>query len=146
MLGIHWCTNHDIKSLAIKETQLRYAQATDSIHNIRLALGFKSALFRTQVCDAKTQQTKTWAWTAVLNVDSTVHPHARNYCMARDAYCKVQDIEDSPKLPPPQLADLWVNTTILGAARVGQHNQQLPWIWSFRTTVKQDGTWMEECM
>jgi hypothetical protein len=38
-----------MKSLAAKEAKLRHAQAGDSIHRIRLALGFKSALFRTQV-------------------------------------------------------------------------------------------------
>ncbi|KAH9007794.1 hypothetical protein EDB85DRAFT_1904803 [Lactarius pseudohatsudake] len=36
------------QSLAKKEVKLRCAQANESIHRIRLALGFKSALFRTQ--------------------------------------------------------------------------------------------------
>ncbi|KAH8982005.1 hypothetical protein EDB86DRAFT_2767745, partial [Lactarius hatsudake] len=82
-LGLDWCIQHGVRSLAIKEAKLRYAQANDSIHRIRLALGFKSALFRTQVRSAQTQKTKTRAWTAVQNVDTTVHEHARNYGMAR---------------------------------------------------------------
>src|SRR6266702_4130063 len=47
----------------------------------------------------------------------------------------------------PQLCweDLRVSTAILGAAQVGQRNTQLPWIWSFGTTVDQDRTWMDEC-
>jgi hypothetical protein len=66
--------------------------------------------------------------------------------MARDAYLKVQDaFGDSPELPPLRLVDLRVNTAVLGAAQVGQRNKQLPWIWSFGTSVKQDGTWMDEC-
>ncbi|KAH8980291.1 hypothetical protein EDB86DRAFT_2835413 [Lactarius hatsudake] len=48
-LGWEWCVRHGIQSLAGKEVQLRHAQASESIHEIRLALGFKSALFRTQV-------------------------------------------------------------------------------------------------
>jgi hypothetical protein len=48
-LGWEWCASHGVKSLAIKEAKLRYAQANDSVHRIRLALGFKSVLFRTQV-------------------------------------------------------------------------------------------------
>ncbi|KAI9437913.1 hypothetical protein BJY52DRAFT_1129787 [Lactarius psammicola] len=49
----------------------------------------------------------------------------------------------------PELSELWledlrVNTAILGATQVGQRNTQLPWIWSFGTTVDQDGTWMDE--
>jgi hypothetical protein len=145
-LGWEWCSSHGVRSLAIKEAKLRYAQANDSIHRIRLALGFKSALFRTQVRDARTQKTKTRAWTAIHSVESTVHEHARNYSMARDAYLKVQDPSgSSPELPPLLLTDLRVNTAILGAAQVGQRNQQLPWIWSFGLSVKQDGTWMDEC-
>ncbi|KAH8978663.1 hypothetical protein EDB86DRAFT_2836597 [Lactarius hatsudake] len=90
-LGLDWCIQHGVRSLAIKEAKLRYAQANDSIHRIRLALGFKSALFQTQVRSARTQKTKTRAWTAVQNVDTTVHEHARNYGMARDAYIKKWD-------------------------------------------------------
>jgi len=145
-LGWEWCINHGVRSLAIKEAKLRYAQANDSIHRIRLALGFKSALFRTQVRDARTQQTKTRAWTAIHSVDTTVQDHARNYSMARDAYLKVQQASgDLAELPPLRPTDLHVNTAILGAAQVGQRNQQLPWIWSFGTSVKQDGTWVDEC-
>ncbi|KAI9443808.1 hypothetical protein H4582DRAFT_1807499 [Lactarius indigo] len=145
-LGWEWCSSRGIKSLAMKEAKLRYAQANDSIHRIRLALGFKSALFRTQVRDARTQKTKTRAWTAVHGVDSTVHEHARNYCMARDAYLRVQEESgDFPELPPLHPTDLCISTTILGAAQVGQCNKQLPWIWSFGVSERHDGTWMDEC-
>ncbi|KAH8999650.1 hypothetical protein EDB86DRAFT_3075718 [Lactarius hatsudake] len=144
-LGWEWCASHSVKTLAMKEAKLRYAQASNSIHRIRLALGFKSALFRTQVRDARTQKTKTRAWTAVHSVDSTVHEHARNYSVARDAYLKVQEASGSfPELPPLRLTDLRVSTAILGAAQVGQRNKQLPWIWSFGTSERQDGTWMDE--
>jgi hypothetical protein len=145
-LGWEWCVTHGIKSLAIKEAKLRHAQANDSIHSIRLALGFKSALFRTQVRDARTQQTKTRAWTTIHNVDTTVHQHARNYCTARDAYLRVQDMSSEfPELPLLRPMDLRVNTAILGGAQVGQRNKQLPWIWSFGTSVKQSGKWMDDC-
>ncbi|KAH9068018.1 hypothetical protein EDB83DRAFT_2223119 [Lactarius deliciosus] len=128
-LGLDWCIQHGVQSLAIKEAKLRYAQANDSIHRIRLALGFKSALFRTQVRGARTQKTKTCAWTAVQNIDTTVHEHARNYGMARDAYIKVQQASDgSLELPPLHATDLRVKTAILGAAEVGQRNTQFPWI------------------
>jgi hypothetical protein len=75
-LGWEWCVLHGAQSLAVKELQLRQGQANDSIHHIRLALGFKSALFRTQVRPAKTQTTKTRAWNAIYGVDTTVHEHA----------------------------------------------------------------------
>jgi hypothetical protein len=146
-LGWEWCLSNGVKSLAMKEAKLRYAQANDSLHRIRLALGFKSALFRTQVRGARTQKTKTRAWTAIQSVDTTVHEHARTYSMARDAYLRVQDpLGNSPELPALSITDLHVNTAILGAAQVGQRNKQLPWIWSFGTSVRQDGTWMDDCM
>lgn len=145
-LGWDWCVLHGHTSLAKKEATLRYAQATDAIHRIRLALGFKSALFRTQVRHARTQKTKSRAWTAVHSVDAAVHDHSRIYSMARDAYIKASDPSgDYPALPLLQVTDLRVDTSILGAAEVGQRNRQLPWIWSFGTSTSQDGTWMGDC-
>ena len=67
--GWEWCASNGVSSLAVKEAKLRFAQANDSLHRIRLALGFKSVLFRTQVRDARTQKTKTCAWTAIHTVD-----------------------------------------------------------------------------
>ncbi|KAF8267462.1 hypothetical protein EI94DRAFT_1700962 [Lactarius quietus] len=143
-LGWEWCLHHGHESLAVKESKLCYAQATDSIHRIRLALGFKSALFQSQVRHACTQKTKSWAWSAVHGVDVTVHAHAQNYSMARDAYINVWDpYGKATELPPLHLTDLCVNTAILGAKQQGQQNKQLPWIWSFGASTKQDGTWMD---
>ena len=145
-LGIGWCTDHGIQTLAIKEAKLRFAQANDSIEKIREALGFKSVLFRTLVRGSKTQTTKTRARTVVTNVDTTVHQHARNYCMARDAYLKVIDLPgESSKLPGLKPTDLRINTAILGAAEVGQRNKQLPWIWSFGISETDDKSWVDEC-
>ncbi|KAN0124687.1 hypothetical protein V8E53_002258 [Lactarius tabidus] len=144
-LGWDWCVRHDHKPLAIKEAALRYAQATDALHRIRLALGFKSTLFRTQVRHARTQKTKSRAWTAVHNVDAAVHDHARTYSMARDAYMNTLDPSgDSTVLPALRVTDLRVNTAILGAAEVRQRNQQLSWIWSFGTSSNRDGSWIDD--
>ncbi|KAF8258431.1 hypothetical protein EI94DRAFT_1815350 [Lactarius quietus] len=126
-LGWEWCLSHGHETLAVKESKLRFAQATDSIHRIRLALGFKSALFRSQVRHAHMQKTKSWAWSAVHGVDAMVYAHAQNYSMARDAYIKVRDPSvNATELPPLQLTDLRVNTAILGAKQQGQWNRQLP--------------------
>ena len=76
-IGLKACLLHHAKSLAVKESKLWYAQANDAIHQICLALGFKSALFHTHVQPANMQQTKTQAWNAVHNVDSTLSEHAQ---------------------------------------------------------------------
>ena len=57
-LGWGWCVAHGHASLAKKEATLHYSQAADAVHRIRLALGFKLALFQTQVRHARTQKTK----------------------------------------------------------------------------------------
>jgi hypothetical protein len=145
-LGWEWCEKNGAQRLAEKEAKLRHAQANDAIYSMRLALGYKSTLFRTKVRPAKSQRTKTRAWSDVHTTDDTVHKHARNYSMARDAYSRLKlALPGGDELPELQLADLRINTAILGAAEVGQRNTQLPWIWSFGTAVEQDGTSMDEC-
>ena len=144
--GWDWCVQHGSKSLAVKEARLRYAQANDAIHRIRLALGFKSALLRTQVRHAKTQRMKTRAWNTVHGVDTTIQEHACVYSMARDV-CRrlrkaLKKISDLPKL---HLEDLQVASHILGSAQVDQRNTQPSWIWSFGRTIEDDGTWMDSC-
>ncbi|KAH8990951.1 hypothetical protein EDB83DRAFT_2535058 [Lactarius deliciosus] len=144
-LGWEWCVRHGVQSLAGKEVQLRHAQASESIHRIRLALGFKSALFCTHVRPAHTQQTKTRAWNAIHSVDTNVHEHARVYSMAWDAYCKIQQASvNLPALPKLRAEDLHVATLVLGSEPVGQHNKQKSWIWGFGHTVEDDGTWMDD--
>ena len=119
-LGVEWCIRHGFKHLALKEAQLRYAQANDSIHHIHLALGFKSTLFRTQVRPASTQKTKTHAWNAINSIDTTVQEHARKYCMTRDAYQNIRAVhKDGSDLPPLQPEDLYVTTLVLGAEQIG---------------------------
>ena len=144
--GWDWCISNSHKSLAKKEATLRHAQASDAIHKIRLALGFKLALFQNQVRHARTQKTKSRAWSAVHSVDAAVHDHARMYSMARDAYNNIRDpLGDCLPLPLLKLTDLRVNTSVLGATEVGQRNKQLSWLWSFGTSTTQDGTWMDDC-
>ena len=145
-LGWKWCADHGLKDLAAKEAELRLAQANESIHKIRLALGFKSAIFRTQVRSAKSQQTKSRAWNNVKRVDTTVHEYARIYSMAHDAYLEIQPAlptgADLPQLIPD---DLHIATLVLGSEQRGQRNKHKSWIWGFGKAADDDGTWMEDC-
>ncbi|KAI9429321.1 hypothetical protein H4582DRAFT_1764265, partial [Lactarius indigo] len=144
-LGWEWCVRHGFQSLAEKEVQLRHAQASESIHGICLALGFKSALFHTQVRPAHTQQTKTCTWNAIHNVDTNVCEHACIYSMAWDAYRKLRKAAPIPQdLPKLHSKDLCVATLVLGSQQVGQRNTQQSWIWGFGNTTEDDGTWMDD--
>lgn len=145
-LGLEWCVEHGIQSLAVKEARLRYAQANHSIHLIRQVLGLKSSIFRTQVRTADAQTAKTRAWTNIQNIDATAKEHARVYSMSRDAYQKIQSVYAAgPDLPQLFPKDLRVETLVLGSEQVGQRNTQRSWIWGFGKTVDHDGTWMNDC-
>ncbi|KAF8269527.1 hypothetical protein EI94DRAFT_1799088 [Lactarius quietus] len=144
-LGWNWCVTHDVQSLAAKEARLHISQANESIHRICLALGFKSALFQTQVRSANTQQTKTRAWTAISSVDTTVHEHARIYSMARDAFWNIRLAHpDALELLTLTPQDLHVATLVLGSDKPAQGNTQQSWIWSFGQTCEDEGTWMDD--
>ncbi|KAN0140496.1 hypothetical protein V8E53_001705 [Lactarius tabidus] len=130
-LGWDWCIKNS-------EAQLRHAQANGAIHCIRLALGFKYALFRTQ-------QTKTRAWTAINGVETTVHEHAHIYGMARDAFRNIcKGYPDGAELQQLYPKDLQVATLVLGSDEVGQRNTQRSWIWGFGKTANDKGTWMDD--
>ena len=145
-LGWKWCSSHNTKSLALKEAKLWHAQANDAIHQIHLALGFKSALFRDHVRPAHTQQTKTRAWNAVHNVNSTLLGHAQIYSMEHNAYRKLRN-KTTIKMELPLLTreDLYIATMVLGSEITGQCNTQKSWIWGFGNIKADDGTWMDNC-
>ena len=147
-LGWKWCSSHNAKSLALKEAKLQHAQANDATHQIHLALGFKSALFHDHIHihPAHTQQTKTWAWNAVNNVDSTLSGHARIYSMACNAYRKLcNKTTIKAELPLLTKEDLYIATMVLGSEITGQHNTQKSWVWGFGNIKADDGTWMDNC-
>ncbi|KAI0257960.1 hypothetical protein BC834DRAFT_1036787, partial [Gloeopeniophorella convolvens] len=145
-VGWDWCQKHGVESLAAKEAKLRRGQASDAIHRIRLALGLKSALFRTTVRAAKNQKKKkTRAWGDILNIDSSVREHARVYSIARDALSRL-GLADEDREPLPQLRkeDLKVATIVLGSAQNGQRNKQMSWIWSFGNIQDHSLAWMDD--
>ena len=94
------------------------------------------------------QQTKTQAWNAVHNVDSTLSEHAHIYSMACDAYLKLNN-KASVKLamPPLNKEDLYIATMILGSEITGLRNGQKSWIWDFGniTAVCTHGVWDSVC-
>ena len=123
--GWEWCVSHGVQSHALKEAQLQLAQANESIHKIRLSLGFKSTIYCTQVRLAKSQKKKTHAQNAIHSVETAVHEHAHIYSMARDAYQRVHPAyPGGPELPQLLPEDLHVATLVLGSEQTGQCNKQ----------------------
>jgi hypothetical protein len=78
-LGWDYFKNPGIAALAAEDVQLRINQASDSLQKLWLSLGLKSSLFQTKIATAKSQYTKTRAWSAVNAVDVRVRGHAQQY-------------------------------------------------------------------
>ncbi|PCH42722.1 hypothetical protein WOLCODRAFT_30855, partial [Wolfiporia cocos MD-104 SS10] len=117
--------------IAEVELQLRQGQANDALHEIRVAIGHKSFLFRNRVRPSNNQQTKTWAWGEVQVVAKMVARHARVYTQARRAMEWLRangDILEKYKVLKPQ--DLKAITHIMDNTVQGMRNQPMSWIWA----------------
>ena len=120
-LAWKWCVSHGVQSLALKEAQLWLAQANESIHKICLSLGFKSAIYCTQVRLAKSQKKKTRARSAIHSVETAVAEHAWIYSMAQNAYQRVLPaFADGLELLQLLQEDLHVATLVLRSEQTGQ--------------------------
>lgn len=133
--------------IAEVELQLRQGQANDALHEIRVAIGHKSFLFRNRVRPSNSQQTKTRAWGEVQVVAKMVARHARVYTQARRAMERLGangDILAKYKVLKPQ--DLKAITHIMDNTVQGMHNQPMSWIWAVDVagdTSQSD--WLAEC-
>jgi hypothetical protein len=145
--GRSLCNINAAEDLAIAELRLREGQLNDSLHQIRIALGHKSYVFRHEVRPARSQRLKTRAWAEVQAVESTVQQHARVYTRARKAMVDLgasADLLDRYKVLKRQ--DLSVRTSIIAPHIRGQRNKSLPWFWTMDVRGDADvGSWMEDC-
>jgi hypothetical protein len=132
---------------AAKELELRLGQANDALHNLRIALGKKSFLFRSHVRAARSQQRKTRAWAEVSSVDADVRQQARIYASTRRKMIVLgatDEILDRYKVL--KYADLKISTAIATPNAPGQRDTRLSWFWSMDVQADADADdWMEEC-
>ena len=146
-LGRNWCDNNFAEDLARAELRIREGQLNDTLHQIRIALGQKSYIFRNDVRPARTQRLKTRAWAGVHAVESSVQHHARVYMRARQAIEKLgadNILLDRYKVLKRE--DLTVKTSVIAPQVRGQRNKSLPWFWTM--DIRRDnefGAWMEDC-
>lgn len=130
-----------------KELSLRHGQANDALHNLRIALGKKSFLFRNNIRSAKSQQKKTRAWSEVNAVDGSVRYQAKIYNSTRRHMIRLgadAGILDRYKILTK--GQLKVSTAIATPNARGQRNTQLAWFWNMDSKADTDSDdWMEEC-
>ena len=104
-----------------KEITLRTGQANDALHNLRIQLGKKSFLYRAHVRPARSQQTKSRAWSEIKGVEGSIRQYARYYASAQRAIIRLK--AEKPCLDRYQLlkkADLKVTTAISDPNAQGQ--------------------------
>lgn len=143
--GYEQCAEAKLKNVLNKECQLREGQANDCLHQLRLSIGQKSFLFRTQLRNAKSKTRKTKAWDDISSVGDTVSHHRRVYHSARDALISLGAAPDvMNKYKVIHSGDVRSSTAIVDPNARGTRNKGLAWFWSIGEQ-RVDGALMTEC-
>jgi hypothetical protein len=143
-VGIRLCRELGLSQIASQEVELRKGQAHECLHQLKLALGLKSALFRKTIRLPKSQKTKTRSRTAVRNIEAGVRLHVRRYNAARQALvslgCSEQDLKEFQVI---RKEDLKISRDITEENRFGQRSDSIAWFWRVKGGSSND-TWQDE--
>ena len=121
---------HGLDHAAELEVQLQVGQCNDALKAIRLALGQKAFLFRTQIRPKGPKTGKTKSWDGIHAVDQTLRLHAQIYRSAREALIDLQASKlITDRFKPLETAQLKTSTTLLNPSESGWKHGQLPWFW-----------------
>jgi len=127
--------------------ELRYGQANNALHAIRIGISHKAGLFRGKVRAASSQQTRTRAWDAVISSEANIQYQAKIYSRAR--YAMVQLDAPSEMLEKYKILrkhDLVARTSVLNPNIQRHQNEQLAWFWKMDVSAGIDeDKWMQEC-
>ncbi|EFI26719.1 hypothetical protein CC1G_15640 [Coprinopsis cinerea okayama7 len=114
-----------------KELKLRIAQADDALEAVRVEIGHKSYLYRSNIRLAEGKKQKTRGYTAVKSVNRSIRDHVRSYNQARWAMHRL-GADDTLKLRYRAIKpeDTRAVTAIYKPNARGERNKPLPWIWN----------------
>jgi hypothetical protein len=116
--------------LARQEAELRQGQINDALEGLRMALGEKSLLYRTDVRNMKSQRTSLKAWQNVNKQDAVARRHKRAYDRARKALIRLNiDTEYLSTLHDITPADMKMAGDVTEENRIGQRSSMLAWFW-----------------
>ncbi|KII83158.1 hypothetical protein PLICRDRAFT_119732, partial [Plicaturopsis crispa FD-325 SS-3] len=134
-----------INSLASQERKLRQGQANDDLEELRLALGHKSLLYRTELRHTKSKKGKTRAFGLIKRADAQVKKHLRSYRRARAALLRLGEDEDiMEEYKEIHESDLKLSGDVSHENRAGQKSDKLAWFWALPGGKKNKSTWMTE--
>jgi hypothetical protein len=139
--------NFGVLAQASQELEIRIGTANDALHDLRMALGCKSLVFRTSVRDADSQRTITRAFAERLTVQNSIKTHVTNYTLARNAMVALNAPEDVlNKYQVIKHSDLKVDTISHDTSVYGIRNSHLPWIWKVSYIGDSNSSeWLMEC-
>jgi hypothetical protein len=130
-----------LTGIAEQEGKLRRGQINDALEGLRLALGEKSLLFRTQVRKSRSQRTMTRAWKDVNKQDAVAQGHKRAYDHARKALKTLNvDREYVEGLKEITRDDMKMAGDVTEENRVGQRSSTLAWFWRLGGELATDET------
>lgn len=116
--------------LARQEAALRRGQINDALEGLRMALGEKSLLFRTEVRNMKSQRTSVRAWKNVNKQDLIAKQHKSAYDRARNALIRLDvDREYLSTLHDISPTDMKMAGDVTEENRINQRSSVLAWFW-----------------
>lgn len=134
------------EEIAAEELSLRVGQANDALHQIRLAIGYKSVLFRTAVRHANSQRQKLRSWDEVVSTQRVVLENVRIYSQSRRAILALNPTDAiRARFRAIHHDDLKAVTALLDNSVRGARQDTLSWIWT--VDIEGDSTqsnWLTE--
>ena len=144
VIGPEQCQTLGLECLGQQELKLRIGQANDCLENLRVFLGNKMILFKTNVRNASSQRLQTRAWADVKKVDAKIKKITRSYHRARQAIIILTDDEKILHMYQVIKAeDLKVSGDVVEENRFGQRNEKIAWFWKLGANVD-NIDWMDE--
>ena len=141
LLGARRCTELGLTQIASQEMEIRKAHAYQCLHQLKLVLGLKSAMFRKRIRVADSHRAKTRARTALRKVEAGVRLQVRRYHASRHALIQLGCL--ATEFPEIEKEDLKMSRDITEENRFGQRNDKLAWFWGMNSGVTEDA-WQDE--
>ena len=146
-IGVDNCRQKGLQHLVDQELQLRQGQANDALHEIRLALADKSAIFRQDVRHAGNYNMATRAWKKVADMEMVIKRYAKVYRRCRQQMVSL-DADDGilDRYKPLDKDHLKISTAVADPNARGHRHENMAWFWTMdipKDTNEND--WMSEC-
>ena len=116
---------------ASSEFALREGQANDALHDLRMAIAYKSYLYRKNFRNnTPTQAYVTRSYGEVRAAETSIEQAAKTYRLARKVMMKLKPLDAlTAKYPALTKDDLRASTAIADSNAPGQRSDNLSWIW-----------------